>query len=248
MKLVMESPKLWKTCVGAASALVNEAAFVVSPEGLKMKAMDSSHIALVDIDLPAGAFEGFDVKKPATIGVNLSEMNRIVSRAKSDDELTIEFDENTNRLTLTLSGPPERRFNTRVIDVRKEDLPEPKLELTAAAEVVASAIQDGIKDAELVGDLVSIEASKDGIRMRAESDKGASELILNAGDEVLPKLDVSEPARAGYHVKQLGDMVKACVPADVIKMGLGTDQPIQLDCSIASGRLRFILAPRIEST
>lgn len=245
-KLVMKNPKLWKTCVSAASALVQEAAFVVSPKGLKMKAMDPSHIALIDIDLPAGAFEGFEVEKPTIIGVSLAEMNRIVSRAKPDDELTIEFDE-TNRLTLTLGGPPERHFSTPVIDVRKEDLPEPKLKLTATAEVVAGAIQDGIKDAELIGDLVNIEASKDGIRMWAESDKGTSELRLNAGDEVLPKLDVSEPARAGYHVKQLGDMVKTCFPADIIKIGLGTDQPIQLDRPIASGRLRFILAPRIES-
>jgi len=246
-KLVMKTPKLWKTCVSAASALVQEAAFIVTPEGLKMKAMDPSHIALIDIDLPAGAFEGFEVEKPTIIGVSLAEMNRIVSRAKSDDELTIEFDDKTNRLTLTLGGPPERHFSTPVIDVRKEDLPEPKLKLTATAEVAAGAIQDGIKDAELIGDLVNIEASKDGIRMWAESDKGTSELRLNAGDEVLPKLDVSEPARAGYHVKQLGDMVKTCFPADIIKIGLGTDQPIQLDRPIAGGRLRFILAPRIES-
>lgn len=245
MKLGMRNSKIWKNCISAMSTLVQEAAFVVSPEGLKLKAMDPSHVALVDLDLPAKVFDNFDVKEATTIGVNLMEMNRVMSRAKPDDQLTIELAD--SHLALTFSGASERHFSVPVVDVEPEDLPEPKLELTAEVEVTAGIVQDGVKDAELVGDTVKIEASKNGIRIYAESDRGSSELKLGAGNKALPKLDVKAPAQAGYQVKYLGDILRGCHPADTIGIRLGTDLPILVEYPIADGKLRFLLAPRINT-
>jgi proliferating cell nuclear antigen len=52
-----------------------------------------------------------------------------------------------------------------------------------------------------------------------------------------------------FNIKYLGDMTKAASSTDVITINLGMDLPIQLDFPVAEGKgkLRFLLAPRIEA-
>jgi proliferating cell nuclear antigen len=117
------------------------------------------------------------------------------------------------------------------------------------AEILAGVIQDGLKDAELISDNVRFEISEEGFFITAEGDRGSTELKLCKGDKGLLKLSVKERARAMFNIKYLTDMTKAAGAADVIRISLGTDLPIQLDYPVAGGvgRLRFLLAPRVES-
>jgi proliferating cell nuclear antigen len=229
--------------------LIEEAAFKFTPEGIKMKAMDPSHIALVEFELPAAAFVEYNFKQPIVLGINLLEMNKIISRGKAEDELILELDEKQNRLGLTFKGVSTRRLSLPLIDVREAELPEPKLQFTAAAEVMAGVIQDGLKDAEIVGDNVRFELSENGLVISAESDKGTTELKLGKGDKGLVRLNVKQPARAMFNIKYLSDMTKGASSTDIITINLGTDLPIQLDFPVADGKgkLRFLLAPRIEA-
>lgn len=245
----MADSKVWKTCVGTIVNIVEEVAFKFSPEGIRMKAMDPSHIALVDFELPASAFLDYNVKQPATLGVNLAEMDRVLSRAKAEDELTLELDEEKNRLNLAFKGTSTRRLSLPLIDVKETELPEPKLQFTAAADVLAGVVQDGLKDAEIVSDNVRFEINEGGFFISAESDKGTAELKLNKGDKALAKLSVKGPARAMFNIKYLVDITKGVSAADVVTINLGIDLPIQLDFQVAEGkgRLRFLLAPRVEA-
>lgn len=249
VKVKMADSKLWKTCINAISSLIDEAAFKLTREGVKMKAMDPSHVALVDFELPASAFVEYEVGKPVSLGVDLTEMTRIMARARAEDEFTLELDEQANRLKLTFKGASTRRFSLPLMDIAESEIPEPKLQLTAEAVVNAGVIQDGLKDAELVGDNIKFELTKDGFCMHTESDTGATELRLQRGDPGLADLKVDEPAKAMFNIKYLMDMTKATSSSDLITLRLGTNLPIQLDLPIAEGkgRLRFLLAPRIES-
>lgn len=249
IKMRMADSKVWKTCVSAISSLIDEAAFKLTPAGIKMKAMDPSHVALVDFELPAAAFVEYNVERPAVLGVDLVEMNKIMARAKAEDEFSLEYDEEKNRLTLIFRGASTRRFSMPLIDIDESELPEPKLQFTATADVMAGVIQDGLRDAEIVGDNVKFELSEDGLSMHTESDKGATELRLRKGDPALLKLDVKQAARAMFNIKYLTDMTKAASSTDVMTINLGSNLPIQLDFPIADGkgRLRFLLAPRIEA-
>ncbi len=245
----MADSKTWKTCISAMVNLIEQAAFKFTQEGVRVKAMDPSHVALVDFELPASAFEEYKVKQPTVLGIALTEMNKITARAKAEDELIIELDEEKNRLSLVFKGASTRRFSLPLMDISEAELPEPKLQFTATADVGAGVIQDGLKDAEIVSDNVKFELNEDGFYLFAESDKGATELKVHKGDEALPKLNVKQASGATYNIKYLSDMAKAASPSEIITINLGTDLPIQLDFQIAGGKgkLRFLLAPRIEA-
>lgn len=245
----MGESKVWKTCIGMMVNLIEEAAFKFTPEGIRMKAMDPSHIALVDFELPATAFVEYKVKQPTVLGINLLEMYKIMSRGKAEDELILELDEEQNRMGLTFKGTSTRRLSLPLIDVRESELPEPNIQFTATAEVLAGVIQDGLKDAEIVGDNVRFELDNDRLLLSAESEKGTTELKLGKGDKGLMKLNVKQPARAMFNIKYLNDMTKSASSGDIMTINLGTDLPIRVDFPVADGKgiLRFLLAPRIEA-
>lgn len=231
------------------ASLIDEATFKFSPEGIRAKAMDPSHVALIDLMLEPGAFEGYDVKRPAALGIDLREMSKIMARARAEDEFFLELDEEKNRLALTFKGVSTRRFSLPLLDITEFELPEPKLQFASSAEVMAGVIQDGLRDAEIIGDNVKLEITEKGFFMTAESDKGATELKLCEGDAGLLKLTAKQRASAMFNIKYLIDMTRAASATDAISINLGTDLPVQLDLSIAEGkgRLRFLLAPRIEA-
>ena len=249
MELKLKDTKTWKMCVGAISSIVDEAVFDISPDGVRLRAMDASHVALADLELTAKEFDVFSAEKPVSIGVSLSEMSKVLFRAKPDDEMTIEFDEKTNLLAMTFVSSLKRRFRVPVIDARKETFPTPTLKHTATAAVVAGTIMDGLKDAMTVGEeTVHIRISEEGVQLSSEGDRGTSELRLDAGNANLLGLKVNSPARAKYNVGYLNRIIAPCPPREPIKLAIGTDLPVQVDYPIANGRLQFLLAPRVEGS
>ena len=177
----------------------------------------------------------------------MPEITKIISRAKPNESLLIEFEEQTGRMVLSLSGPPQRRFNVPLIEVEIAVCPEPKMTFSATAEVQAGILQDGVKDAELLSaSAVKIEIAESGLRMYADSTSGSSELQLEATNEALANLKVTSPARVGFNPKRLGGILSICSPKDTVGISLGTNMPIQVDYVVGSGKLRFLLAPTFE--
>ncbi|MFP4005937.1 MAG: proliferating cell nuclear antigen (pcna) [Candidatus Hadarchaeia archaeon] len=245
----MKNSGVWKNCIGAISNLVEEIDFEFTEEGVEMRAMDPSHVALSEFKLSSNAFEEYELEGPQKLGVDLGEMDRFLSRAKKNDEFTLSFDESEGRLKLKFRGESTRRFSLPLLEVEEEDLPEPDLDFTAFAKISAGAISEGLKDAALVGDNVRFELLEDKFLMGIESDTGSVEMELSEEDGGLKELDVDEPSRSMYNIGYLDDMFKAASSSDLVEIHHGTDLPILMIFNIAdgNGKLKFLLAPRIET-
>lgn len=245
----METSEVWKSCIGAISNLIDEADLEFKEDMVVMTAMDPSHIALVDFQLSAEAFEEYDVGGTKKLGVDLVEMDKIMSRAKKNDEFILEFNEDENRLKLEFRSDSTRRFSLPLLELKDEEIPEPDLDFTASAKVSAGVISDALKDAALVNDNIRFELEEGSFLMGIESDTGSAEMELSEGDEGLQELKAEESTEAMYNIGYLDDMIKAASSNDIVEINHGRDLPIQMIFKIASGegRLKFLLAPRIEA-
>ena len=56
-KATMNDARLFRNLIGAISSLIEEADFNATPEGIKLRSMDPSHIAMVDFEWPKAAFD-----------------------------------------------------------------------------------------------------------------------------------------------------------------------------------------------
>lgn len=110
MKLQREGSGTWKSCIGAISNLVEEANFEFGARAVEMKAMDPSHVALVDFRLSKEAFQEYDIEEARELGIDLTRMGRIMSRAKKSGRLSLSFSEDDNILAVTFEGNGVRMF------------------------------------------------------------------------------------------------------------------------------------------
>jgi DNA polymerase sliding clamp subunit (PCNA homolog) len=113
--------------VDAVSALIEEANFALASDGLKLRALDPSRTAMIDLLIPKEAFEEFpeSLNEEVRIGVNFDDFKKLLRRIKKGDKLGIEVGE--GKLKVRLLGKASRTMTLPLVDIGAEELPTPKV-------------------------------------------------------------------------------------------------------------------------
>ncbi len=239
---VISDTKSWRNSIEAIAALIDEGTLHIKEDGLKLKAMDPSQIALVDFELPSGAFEGYKVDKDVDIGIDFSELSRITKRSKAGDKIKISLKE---RFKMVFEGETTRAFDLAIIGSTSTPPREPSIDFTGEIKLGASILKEALKDAELVSNHVAILADENSLAISAEGDTGSVNIDIPS-DNILG-IDVSEGSRTVFSLDQLNNLLKASDQGSIVILNLKTDAPLRLEYAIGDGRVIYYLAPRIES-
>lgn len=244
-KATLAEPKLLKSSIDAISNMIDEAGITVSGEGMRLRAMDPAHVALVDFELSKEAFESLEVKEPCVLGLDLGRFNTILKRADATDKVTLEL-KGEKRLKILFKGEgSERRFEVPLIEVPEEELKVPKLNFSTVVEIDPKVVSEGIRDAEIVSDHVTFGVDPEGLIISGKGDLGNVEVKVGKAEAIT--FDSKEISRSMFSIEYLKDMIKAGDIANSVKLSLGNNIPIKMDFLAPNGRLSFLLAPRVES-
>ncbi len=233
-----------KTVLDAVQTLVDEAKIQVAPEGLSLKAVDPAHVAMVDLSLGKGAFTEFHADD-LEMGVDLDKLKDILKLASSQDEIGLEYKEDTHRLVFKI-GHITRRM--ALVDTTNMGDPKvPNLNLPSKVTILAGELQQGIKASEAVSDHIALVAGDDSFELVADGDTDQVHLKLE-GDDIV-KIESPEESRSLFSLDYFSNMSKVVKGGDSITLNLGTDYPVKIEFDIAggSGHITYLLAPRIES-
>jgi len=247
MKLVLEKAQDFKKSCEAIAVLVHEAEFNLNEDGLTLKATDPSQISMIDFELKKAAFKEFTIEQETRIGLDLDYLNQVMSRAKTDDELTLELAKGSTSLNLTFKGTSTRHFSVPLIDVSKGSVPNPKLEFQAEIKMETSILQDALKDAELISTHVSLGVEKDVFYVKAQSSKGKLNNETNKKEKPIHSFVAKEDCSSMFPLDYLKDMAKASKSDNLIELSLRKDAPLFLSYKIGAASISYFLAPRIES-
>ncbi len=245
----MADAKLFRDLMSAISTLIDEATFNASPEGITLRAMDPSHVAMVDFEWPRSVFEGYTCDQPTKICVNLSEMQKLLRGAGTNESVEISLDEQTKKLNIKLRGKYTRTFSMTTLEAAGEEAPIPKIVFNAKAKLTTAALRQSMDDASTVSDHVRLEASPDKFVMIATGDVGSAKIELEKESEVLLGLEVKEESKATFSLSYLAEIIKsASTTSDIATLEFSTNMPVRLDFELPQGgKLTYYLAPRIES-
>lgn len=244
-KAVLGDPKILKSSIDTISNMIDEAGIMVTKEGLQLRAMDPAHVALVDYEVSKDAFQEYEIDGDAVMGIDLDRLNIILKRAGASDQMTLELDEDQGKLRILFKGTSTRKFDLPLIDISDEELKVPSLEFPSVVEFPPKLFSEGIKDAEIVSEHVSIETDKENFYIKAKGDLGNVEVQIKKDQTV--DFQVKEASSSMFSIEYLKDMAKAADIADTVKVSLGNSIPIKMDFLAQGTKLSFLLAPRIES-
>jgi len=248
-KASISDAKLWKNLLAAISTLIEEADFNATPDGIKLRSMDPSHVAMVDFEWQKTAFDEYSCAEPTKIRINLASMLKLLKRVGSDEILEMLYDEKTRKLSLTLKDKMMRRFTMPTLDPAQEEVPTPKITFNSRVKLTTSIFRDIIEDVQAVSDNVRLEATAEKFTAAATTELSSAVIDLDKGSEMLLELDVKEPSKATFNLNYLSEITKAgASTSEIVTVEFSTNMPIRLEFDIPQqGRLLYYLAPRIEA-
>lgn len=242
----MADAKTFKNILTSLSALVDEACIIADEDGLKVKAMDPSHVAMVDFEWSKSAFEEFEVDKPTTIGLNIEETLKLLKRTR-DESLELKFDESVGKLEVVLSGRYKRRLVIPTLQLTSEEIPPLRIDFDVMAKITSSCLEKTVADATTVSDILKFKATKDNLIMEASGELGEITVELDRTSEALLELQVKQPSSASYSLTFLEDIVKSASDlAGTVSLEFSTDKPLKLNFEILQGKLIYYVAPYVE--
>lgn len=233
--------------VDAVSTILDEAVFHATDRGLKLLSMDPSHLAMIDLQIPGDAFEGYACDETTSICVNVQDLMKFLRRA-GGEKLVISLDKEKGKLFLEFStGEYKRVFTLFTLEEREEKTPISRMMFDARVKLPSYRFLSAVDDAKLVSEYVKFEANGEGIAIRAEGDTMSTATTI--GKAELEELEVKKESKATYSATYLRDITKAGTSASASEgftvIEFSTDKPIRLDFNLGNGKLTYYLAPCI---
>jgi proliferating cell nuclear antigen len=247
-KAKISDAKLLRDMITAISTLVDEATFNITPEGIKLRAMDPSRVAMIDFEMPKTTFDEYVADTPTKMCINITELLKLLRRTSKDESVELELDEKTGRLNVSIKGKYDRTFNMPTLEATEEEVPTPKITFNVRAKATTEGLNEAIQDVQLVSDHVRIEMDNEKMTLRATGDLMGATVELKKGSDALLDLEAKEPSKATFSLSYLSEIIKtAAATSDVATLEFSTDMPIRIDFQQPKeGKLTFYLAPRIE--
>ena len=226
------------------ATLVDEAVFTVGTEGLTLRQMDASRVAMIDFHYRMQNLESFQSLKDGLVCFNIENMLKVIRRAGKDDKITITSNPEDTLLNVAISGKYNRSFNVPCLEPDDVEVPIPKLTATAKVTTTVEQLRSVVADSELVSDHVKLTTKDDVVQFRANGDLMSAESTWRKTDEAL--LDVEGEAKATFSLSYLSDIVKSLPKDTVARIAYADDMPVKIDVSNGIGTLLYFLAPRVE--
>ncbi|MCS7136265.1 MAG: proliferating cell nuclear antigen (pcna) [Nitrososphaerota archaeon] len=236
--------------IKAISAVVEEGTFVVDEKSIKMVSMDPAHISLVDFELDKSAAEEYVCSEPINITVNITELLKFLKRGKKSENVTMVYESDRKKLTIILSdvaSSKERSFTMSALEPVTSRITIPNLTFEALAKVNTDALADAIEDSSLVSDYVKFTISPDAVTLSAKGEVGAVQIKLSKTGTAVYEIKADKEVWANFSINYVEKIIKAAKTlSEELTIELSTNKPIKFGFSIPSGKLSYLVAPRIE--
>lgn len=238
----------WKAVASAIKTLVEEATFEATSESLIFRAMDPSHIALVDLLWPNAAFEKYECDKQFKFSIRVEDFVKLIGRTDSKDSVELSSTEE-DALLLRLMNGYKREFKIHLIESTSGTAPLPKLEFDVRIAMSKTIFEKVLGDISVVADQVAISALKDSVSFSGKSDIGGATISLDKNGADVLELEVKQEAKASYNIDYLLSISKAIgSTSETVVCEYSSKKPARLEFKLneQGTRIHYYLAPRIS--
>ncbi|WP_049928533.1 hypothetical protein [Halopiger goleimassiliensis] len=246
-----------RAALDVLGTVVDECLLRWRPDGIHVTAVDPALVAMVDLELPADAFEYYSAGDRA-IGVDLKRLDEVLSLA--DRERAVRFTGYPDQGSLRIeSGDLEYAIGLLDPDaIRTPPSPE-EFDLDgverATVGTTGRRIGAAVRAAETVADFLEIgvvPGTDPTFYVAAAGD--TDEMVLSVAEDELRSISTAEcdqstdAIRSLFSVQYLREFERA-LPADAdVRVRVATEAPLEIRFDVAAGEgaVTYLLSPRIR--
>jgi proliferating cell nuclear antigen len=225
---------------------------IFDSNGMRCLQMDNNHSVLVSVKLTSKGFEEYHCEGRLVIGINVSNIFRLVKSIGQSDTLTMSIDErNQNVMKMVIQNVDKNMtssFEMNLLDIEEVKLDVPDTAFDSVLTMPSIDFQRICRDLSILSETIEIESRNKQLILRAEGDFAKQTINVGEKDNGLyfaNTRDDDNSIYGRYSLKYLNLFSKANVLCSTVDIYLKSDYPLILSYTVASlGKIMFCLAQK----
>jgi proliferating cell nuclear antigen len=193
--------------------------------------MDSSHVALVSLNLSQDGFETFRADTNMVLGISIANLAKVMKLADNNDTITLQADQDASHLKITFENPKTERtttFNLNLITLDSEHLAIPETEYSSVVSLNSGEFSKICRELYAMSETVTVTTNPDFVQFNVDSDIGSGNVRQ-------------------FALRYLNMFNKASSLSNFTRLCLHSEQPLVVEFKIENlGVLKYFLAPKIS--
>ena len=235
---------LMSKIIETLGVVVEDARFDFGENGLEVRVVDPSHVAMIQINIDSAAFDTWELDE-TKLGLELRKIKELVSLGGPTDMIEMAYGDESGVLTVNL-GKIDR--NIRPLDNTTMNPPTlPELNLPCKVTISGSDFTQALKAARQVGDLVNFSIDENTFTVHVLGSTDSVTVAFNKDE--LQHLECEGPARSQYSLTYLVPLSKIFGNLESVNIGFGENYPLSMSFNFHEGaaEVQYFLAPRVEN-
>jgi proliferating cell nuclear antigen len=245
-----------KVLIEALKELLTETSIEFDETGMKIIAMDTSHIVLVHLKLEASRFEHYQCLNKITIGVNMLNLHKLIKTINSNDILTLYIDsKNMNHLGIKIENGEKNTktlYKLDLLDLDNNKIHIDPAEFNSVITLLSSDFQKICRDMHNLAEYVEIKNITNQLIFTCNGEFCQQETVIsdneNSNGTSITNRNVNEIVQGVYNLKYLVLFTKCTNLCNTVELYLKNDYPLIVKYSVASlGEIKLCLAPQSQT-
>ena len=147
--------------------------------------MDTSHVALVSLNLSMEGFESYRCDSNVVLGVNIANLSKVMKLADPSDSITLQADQDPSTLKLVFENPKTQKsteFNLNLISLDVEHLSIPDTDYSSLITINSGEFSRITKELQSLSDSITIVTNSEFVQLSVEGQAGSGFIKLTAND------------------------------------------------------------------
>lgn len=241
----------FKQVVDALKEILVDVNFEFDKDGLKILAMNTSHVVLIFAKMEADKFEFYKCSKQKYVGLNMLKLHQIIKTISNNDTLTLFIEEDDpNKLGIQIENPDKNfksiyKLSMLDIDVLSFDIPD--IEFHTTINMPSTYFQKIIRDMHNIAEIIEIRSQNDYLELRCKGEFCTQKTVIGTDNNktVSIKHDPSnsEIIQGIFSLKYIAIFTKCTNLCPNVEIYLKHEYPIIMCYQIANlGTIKLCLS------
>jgi proliferating cell nuclear antigen len=244
---------VFKILIEALKEILTDTVVEISDAGIKVVALDNTHVILIHLVLDANKFEFYHCDAPRKIGINMLNFYKIIKTINSNDTLTLFMKKNdNNHLGIEIENREKNSKTTyklNLLDLDNTKLQIPEASFNSIITLPSTDFQKICRDMHNLAEFVEIKTVNKELILTCKGDFCTQETVIRDSDSVTVENEENEQeiVQGVFSLKFLCLFTKATNLSKVVEIFLNNSFPLIVRYSVASlGEIKMCLAPQTE--
>jgi len=242
-----------KSVIDAMKEILMDVNLEFDENGMKIVALDNTHIVLIHLKLHADKFESYYCMKKIYVGINMLKFHMLIKTIQNGDILSLFINKNDpNILGITIENNEKNvktTYKLSMLDIDVVNVDIPPADFNTIITMPSAYLQKIIRDMHNLAEYIEIKNIGNKLILSCQGEFCCQETILATETQniQIKNNDNQEIIQGVFSLKYLSIFTKCTNLCSTVEIYLKNSYPIILQYGIASmGSVKLCLAQKSE--